>query len=216
VQQEDKMNILIIGSTGGTGKQLVLQALDRGHNVTAFARKSSKIKITHDRLKVIEGDVLEVDSLKNAILGQDAVLCALGHKRWFYPTKILSKGTKNIIVSMEENLVKRLICETSLGLGDSIGKMGLYYTLFVIPFILPFYFWDKRKQESVIQLSSLDWTIIRPGALNNRRARGTYRHGLKIGNWFYTVGISRADVAAFMLNQLEDKKYIYSTPGVSW
>ena len=210
------MNILIIGSTGGTGKQLVLQALDRGYNVTAFARKSLKIKITHDGLKVIAGDVLKVDSLKNAILGQDAVLCALGHKRWFYPTKILSKGTKNIIVSMEENSVKRLICETSLGLGDSIGKMGLYYTLFVIPFILPFYFWDKRKQESVIRSSSLDWTIIRPGALNNRKARDTYRHGSKIGNWFYTVGISRADVAAFMLNQLEDKKYIHSTPGVCW
>ena len=210
------MNILIIGSTGGTGKQLVSQALDRDHSVTAFARKASKIKITHENLKVIEGDVLDVDSLNKAIAGQDAVLCALGHKRWFYPTKILSKGTKNIIDEMEKNNVKRFICETSLGLGKSVGKMGLYYTFFVIPIILPFYFWDKRKQESVVQLSSLDWTIIRPGALNNRKPRGKYRHGLNVGNWFYTVGISRADVADFMLNQLEDKKYFHSAAGVSW
>lgn len=210
------MNILIIGSTGGTGKQLVLQALDRGYNVTAFARDTSKIKIKDDRLKVIKGNVLDVDSLKNAITGQDVVLCALGHKRWLYPTKILSEGIKNIIDSMVENRVKRLICETSLGLGNSIGKMGLYYTFFVIPFILPFYFWDKRKQEIIIQSSELDWTIIRPGALNNRQARGDYRRGLKIGNWFYTVRISRTDVADFMLNQIEEKKYIHSKPGVCW
>jgi len=160
-------------------------------------------------LKVIKGNVLDVDSLKNAITGQDVVLCALGHKRWLYPTKILSEGIKNIIDSMVENRVKRLICETSLGLGNSIGKMGLYYTFFVIPFILPFYFWDKRKQEFIIQSSELDWTIIRPGALNNRQARGDYRRGLKIGNWFYTVRISRTDVADFMLNQIEEKKPEY-------
>ncbi len=210
------MNIIIIGSTGGTGKQLVKQALERGYNVAAFARNPSKIKINHDRLKVIKGNVLNVDSLRNAIAGQDIVLCALGHKQWLYPTKILSEGTRNIIASMKENGVKRLICETSLGLGESIGKMGIYYTFFVIPFILPFYFWDKRKQEQIIQSSELDWTIIRPGALNNRRARSSYRHGFNIGNWFYTVRISRADVANFILNQIEEKKYIRSKPGVCW
>lgn len=210
------MNILIIGATGGTGKQLVSKALELGHYVTAFARNSSKTKITHDRLKVIEGNVLDIDSLKKAICGQEAVLCALGHKRWFYPTKILSKGTKNIIDTMENENIKRFICETSLGLGKSIGRMGLYYTLFVIPFILPFYFCDKRKQESVIQSSSLDWTIIRPGALNNKKARGKYRHGFNIGNWIYTVRISRADVADFMLNQLEENTYVHLTPGVCW
>lgn len=216
MQKGYQMNILIIGSTGGTGKQLILQALDRDYNVTAFARNPSKIKIEHDRLKVIKGNVLDIDSLRNAMAGQDIVLCALGHKRWLYPTKILSEGTRNIVISMKEKGVKRLICETSLGVGNSIGRMGLYYTFFVIPFILPFYFWDKRKQEQIIQSSDLDWTIIRPGALNNRRARGSYRHGFKIGNWFYTVRISRADVADFMLNQIEDKTYIRSTPGVCW
>jgi len=210
------MNILIIGSTGGTGKQLVIQALDRDHNVTAFARKPSKINIKHDRLKVIKGNVLNVDSLRNAMAEQDIVICALGHKKWLYPTKILSEGTRNIIATMREYGVKRLICETSLGLGETTGKMGIYYTFFVIPFILPFYFWDKRKQEKIIQSSELDWTIIRPGALNNRRARGSYREGFKIGNWFYTVRISRADVADFMLNQIDDNKYIHSKPGVSW
>ena len=210
------MNILIIGATGGTGKQLIAQALERGHNVTAFARNTSKIKTSHDRLKVIQGNVMDINSLQDAVIAQDVVLSALGHKRWFYPTKILSEGTKNIIKAMERHNVKRLICETSLGLGNSIGRMGIYYTFFVIPFILPFYFWDKRRQEKIIRASSLDWTIIRPGALNNRRARGKYKHGSKIGNWIYTVGISRSDVADFMLNQIEDDTYLHSSPGVCW
>jgi putative NADH-flavin reductase len=210
------MNILIIGSTGGTGIRLVAQALERGYNVTAFARKPSKIKINHDRLTVFEGDVLDADSLNEAMVNQDAVLSALGHQRWFYPNKILSKGTKNIIEAMEKNNVKRFICETSLGIGKSAGKMGLYYTFFVIPFILPFYFWDKRKQEIIIQSCSLEWTIVRPGALNNKKARGSYSEGLNIGNWIYTVRISREDVAQFMLNQIEDKKYVKLAAGICW
>jgi len=210
------VNILVIGSTGGTGRQIVVQGLDKGHLVTAFARKASKIKIKNERLKIVEGNVLDSDSLNEAIKGQDAVLCALGHKRWFYPTKILSNGTGNIINAMEKFNVKRFICETALGLGNSIFKMGLYYTLFVIPFILPFYYWDKRKQEAIIESSKLDWTIVRPGALNNRRGRGKYRHGMDIGNWFYTVRISRSDVAHFMISQLDEKGYIKSAPGICW
>ncbi len=101
------MNILIIGSTGGTGKQLVKKSLERGHYVTAFARNSSKISITHPNLKVFKGNVLDIESLQKAIFGQDVVLSALGHKRWFYPTKILSKGTSNIIEVMQKNKVKR-------------------------------------------------------------------------------------------------------------
>ena len=75
------MNILITGSTDGTGKQLVKKSLERGHFVTAFARNSSRVAITHTNLKVVEGNVLNIEFLKKAIIGQDVVLCALGHKR---------------------------------------------------------------------------------------------------------------------------------------
>jgi len=210
------MKVLIIGATGGTGKQLVEQALDRNYNVTAFVRKPSKLKISHDRLKILQGNVLDLDSLNKAVAGQDVVLCALGHKRWLHPTKILSEGTRNIITAMEKNNLKRFICETSLGIGNSFGKMGLYYTFFVIPFILQFYFWDKYRQEKIIQSSNLDWTIVRPGVLTNGSAKGKYKHGSKIGNWFYTVKISRADVASFMLDQIEEKTYLNSSPGLCW
>ncbi len=94
--------------------------------------------------------------------------------------------------------------------------MGLYYTLFVIPFITFFYFRDKERQERYIKQSSLDWIIVRPGQLTNGRKRGTYRHGLDIGSILLTVRISRADVADFMLKQLTDDSYLRKTPGVAY
>jgi putative NADH-flavin reductase len=210
------MRILVIGATGGTGREIVAQALAVGDEVTALARKPEKMRVTHDRLRVVRGDVLDYGSVEAAMRRQDAVLCALGHKRWLYPTRILSRGTDNIVHAMKAIGVRRLVCETSLGVGDSFARMGLYYTLFVIPFILPFYFWDKDRQEQVVRASTLDWVIVRPGALTNGRARGQYRHGPDVGSRLWTVRISRADVAAFMLKQVREDTYLRSTPGLSW
>jgi hypothetical protein len=117
---------------------------------------------------------------------------------------------------MEANGVPRFVCETALGIGDSAGRMGLYYTLFVIPFILPFYFWDKTRQERVIASSKIDWVIVRPGALTNGEKRGVYRHSLHVGSFLWTVRISRADVADFMLNQLATDTYLGTAPGLCW
>jgi len=94
--------------------------------------------------------------------------------------------------------------------------MGLYYTLFVIPVILPFYFWDKTRQERLIARSNLEWVIVRPGALTNGEKRGRYRHGRRVGSFLLTVRISRADVADFMLNQLASNTYVRTAPGVCW
>ena len=112
--------------------------------------------------------------------------------------------------------MKRFICITTLGINDSRFKMGLYYTLFVIPVIIFFYFWDKSKQEKLIQNSKLNWTIVRPGQLTNGKKRGKYKHGLNVGNYILTKMISRADVAHFILSQLNDKKYVHQTPGITY
>jgi nucleoside-diphosphate-sugar epimerase len=148
--------------------------------------------------------------------GQEAVLSALGHKRFFSPTRILSEGTRNILRAMETHGVPRFVCETSLGIGDSAGRMGLYYTLFTIPVILPFYYWDKTRQERLIEKSNVEWVIVRPGVLTNGEKRGRYRHGRDVGSFLWTVRISRADVADFMLNQLASDASVRSAPGVCW
>ena len=206
--------VLVVGATGGTGRQLVTQALDRGYAVTALVRDPSRLRVDHAQLTVIQGDVLDEGSVEAAMRGQEAVLSALGHKRYFYPTRILSEGTRNILRAMETHGVQRLICETSLGIGDSAGRMGMYYTLFVIPAILPFYFWDKTRQERMIAESRAEWVIVRPGVLTNGPKRGRSRHGHHVGSFLLTVRISRADVADFMLYQLVSDTYLRMATGV--
>jgi putative NADH-flavin reductase len=207
---------LIVGATGGTGRQLVAQALERGHAVTALVRNPSRLQLEHPHLKIVQGDVLDYASVEAAARGQEAVLSALGHKRFFYPTRILSEGTRNLLRAMEAHGVRRFVCETSLGIGDSAGRMGLYYTFFVIPVILPFYFWDKTRQERLIAQSAVEWVIVRPGVLTNGEKRGSYRHGRQAGSFLWTARISRADVADFMLNQLSDDAYLKTAAGVCW
>ncbi|HLE33455.1 MAG TPA: SDR family oxidoreductase [Bacteroidota bacterium] len=210
------MKVLVFGATGGTGRALVEQALEQGHTVTAFARNPRKIKIVHERLTVAEGNVLDFDAVDRAVQSHDAVLSALGHKRWFIRTTILSRGTRNIITAMEKHGVKRFICETSLGVGDSLGRLGLLYTLFIIPFITFFYFRDKARQERLIKGSSLEWVIVRPAQLTNGKKRGVYRHGAKIGSYLFTQRISRADVADFMLRQLNDDSCLRQAVGIAY
>ena len=172
--------VLIVGATGGTGRQLVAQALERGFMVTALVRDPSRLPVDHPRLRVVRGDVMDATSVEAAMQNQDVVLSALGHRRYFYPTRILSQGTSNILRAMETCHVGRMVCQTSLGIGDSVGRMGLYYTFLVIPLILPFYFWDKTRQERIIARSSVDWVLVRPAALTNGSKRGRIRQGSRV------------------------------------
>ena len=206
--------VLIVGASGGTGRQLVAQALERGLAVTALVRNPSRVTIVHPHLTVVRGNVLDAGSVAAAMSGQEAVLSALGHKRFFPPNRILSEGTRNVVQAMEANGVSRFVCETSLGIGDSAGRLGVYYTFFTIPVILPFYYRDKARQERIIAASRLEWVIVRPALLTNGARRGGYRHGRGVGSVFWTMRVSRADVADFMLNQLESDSYLRTAPGV--
>jgi uncharacterized protein YbjT (DUF2867 family) len=204
----NRLHILIIGATGGTGRQLVRQGLELGHQVTAFVRTPARLKIEHPNLRVVKGNVLDYASVESAMRGQNAVVCALGHKRWFYPNKILSDGTGNVLRAMKTCDLPRLVCESSLGIGNSVGRLGLLFTFFVIPLILPFIFWDKVRQEKLIAESGVDWVIVRPAVLTKGAARGSYRPWPNLGNFVWTNRISRADVADFMLKQLIDDTYL--------
>lgn len=208
------MNLVIFGASGGTGQALVQQALDRGHTVTAFVRNASRMRIKHRCLRLAVGNVLDYRAVEAAMVGQDAVLSALGHKRWVIKTSILSEGTMNIVAAMTKCGIRRLVCETSLGVGDSRGRLGALYTFFLIPLLLYFYFQDKELQEECIKQSSLDWVIVRPAALTNGKQSGAIREGKDVGSLFFTHSISRADVASFMLSEVKDDRYVRDTPGV--
>ena len=176
----------------------------------------ARLPIEHPNLRIVKGNVLDYASVESAMGGQSAVLCALGHKRFLYPNKIQSNGMRNILRAMKTCNVPRLICESALGIGNSVGRLGLPHTFLILPLILPFYMWDKLRQEELISASDRDWVIVRPGVLKNGEARGSYRHGPKVGNYFWPVVVTRADVADFMLKQLTDDTYVGGAPGVGY
>jgi putative NADH-flavin reductase len=207
------MNVLIIGATGRTGREIVRQALGQGHVVTAFARNPSDITLQHDHLKIVPGDVLDRGSVEAAVGGQQVVLSALG-ARTHGRTTVLSEGTKNVLRAMEQQGVRRFVCESSLGVGDSRGQLGPLFDWIVLPLWLRHVYRDKEVQERDIKQSNLDWVIVRPALLTNGLRTGIYQVGLTFNRSAIVPRISRADVADFMLKQLTDDTYVRQAPGL--
>jgi len=209
------MKLLIFGSTGGTGRQLVEQALAQGHVVTAFARNPAKLDLKHANLQVVQGDVMNFASVEEAMEGQEAVLCTLGSPASNKNT-VRADGTRNIIRAMEKVGVRRFICQTSLGYGDSRAVLPFHMKYLIVPLMLRHAYADHEVQENYIKQSQLDWIIVRPGTLTNGHHTGVYRHGFAATDKTIKLKISRADVADFMLKQLMDDTYLHQTPGVSY
>src|SRR5438128_9056748 len=118
--------ILISGANGGTGKELVTQALERGHDVTAFVRDPSKLTVTHSHLRIQQGDLEQPETIRAVIPNHQAVLSALG-ARTLGKSTLLSNGLKEIIKSMTASGVRRLLWESSLGVGETRGQLGPLY-----------------------------------------------------------------------------------------
>jgi putative NADH-flavin reductase len=203
------MKIAIFGASGRTGILTVYQALNKGHLVTAFARKPSSVTIQHKNLQVVQGDILEYDKVKQAVEGQDVIISALGVESR-KPTTILSEGTRNILRAMAECKVSRFICMSSTGiLGNDAG---ILFGKIIMPLFLKQVFIDKVRQMKIIQETNLDWVIVRPTGLTDAPKTGKYK---------ITMGppvsrrIPRADVADFMLKLMTDKQYDHQMPAIA-
>lgn len=209
------MKLLIFGSTGGTGRELVKQALEQGHTVTAYARSPEKLQdISHASLQVVRGDVLDPAAVERAVPGHDAVLSAIGAGA--ERTTLREEGTRNIVEAMEKAGVQRLVCQSSLGVGDSRANLPFFTKYIIVPVFLRHAFADHERQEAIVKRSSLAWTIVRPPHLRNGPRTRSYRHGFPPTDRRVKGKISRADVADFMLSQLTDEAYLHQTPGVSY
>jgi putative NADH-flavin reductase len=207
--QKLRMKIAVFGASGKTGILIVYQALNQGHLVTAFARQPTRVTIQHKNLRVIGGDILEVDKVKMAVEGQDAVLCAIGMDK-NKPNTQLSDGTKNMLIAMESSGVKRFICMSSAGILGNDG--GFWFGKVIMPLFLAHVFADKRRQARIIQESSADWVIVRPTRLTDAPKTNTYKVNLENPT---SKSIPRADVADFMLKLVNDKRYDGKMPALS-
>lgn len=210
------MNIIIFGSTGGTGQQLIKQALDKGYSVSAFARSPEKVVLKHEKLKVIKGDVLNLQSIEKVIKNHDAVLCSIGLSSVMDKSNLRAKGTKNIIQAMQGSGVDRFICQSALGVSESYNLLPILYKYFIVPLFMKNLYSDHELQETYIKESKLKWTIVRPAVLTNNELTRKYKVGVDLKYKTITAKISRADTADFMLKQLVDESYFCKTPYVSY
>jgi putative NADH-flavin reductase len=203
------MKIIVFGATGKTGRQVVQQALDAGHDVTAFVRDPARLQLDDPRLRVAAGQVtVGQAAVTAAVDGHDAVISALGSSqtlRGMRSPMIMSQATPVIIQAMTETGVDRLVFLSSLGVGDSYAQappvLKLIYKLFLGPVYA-----DKAAGERLLRDSSLNWTLVYPVLLTNGPHTGSYRSGESL-ELTGMPRISRADVADFMVSQLSSPAY---------
>ncbi len=194
------MKLIVFGATGNTGLEILKQAPALGHAVTAFARSTKLPGVT------ITGSVLDETAVTDAIRGHDAVLSCLGTRPWRHEN-ICSDGVRAIAKAMQTTGVKRLIALSTQGAGDSEVATLMKPLASVV---LGRAFRDKEVMERELESTQLDWIVVRPGLLTNGAGRGTWR--VSTTNELRGGKIARADVAAFMLQQLEARDYVGKRP----
>ncbi|TWU62188.1 MULTISPECIES: NAD(P)-dependent oxidoreductase [Crateriforma] len=207
------MRIAIVGATGSVGAHLVNQSLHVGHDVVAVVRDPAKIDQQHDHLHVVVADVTDDDDrLRTAVADCDAVVVALGDGM---RGRVRAVGTRNVVSAMKDTGVSRLICQSTLGAGDSFGNLNwLWKFIFRVP--LRKAMADHVEQEELVRASGLDWTIVRPAAFTDGDHTGRYRHGFDSLAKNLTLKISRADVADFIVRQISGHDYLHQAAALSY
>ena len=171
-----RMRVLICGASKGIGLETTRQALDAGHDVRALARSANAIAVSNSNLEKIRGNSLKIEDVEAAVVGVDVVIQTLGVGlgELFQPINLFSDATRIVISAMKKEGIKRLLCVTGFGAGDSRARISCLQR---VPFqiLLGRAYVDKTLQEKLIKESGLDWTIARPGVLTNGPHTGRYQ-----------------------------------------
>jgi putative NADH-flavin reductase len=208
------MKLVVFGASGGTGQEIIKQALVQGHDVTAFVRDPKKLQVKDSRLNVIEGDALKDQAaITEAIAGKDAIICALGVANSLKSNGLIAGSLAAIVPAAKELNTRRLILISAFGVGDSSMNAPLVPRL-LFRLLLGDIYRDKKAGEDIVKASDLDWTIVHPVMLTTGPKTTTYRSGQRL-SLTGIPKISRADVAHFALAQLSDKTFLRKTAVIS-
>jgi len=207
------MKVAIFGGTGKTGQHLVQHALGLGHEVVMLARTPSNFTIQHPKLTVLQGDILDAACVEATVQGVDAVISVLG-PRSNKPEFIISKGTDHILIAMKRHNVRRIIISAGAGVRDPQDKPKFIDHFFglLLNLLSKNAVEDMKQVVAKVRNSDRDWSIIRVPMLTDQPAQGTLKVGY-VGD--ITTRLSRADMAAFMLKQLDDDTYLREAPAIS-
>jgi putative NADH-flavin reductase len=199
--------VLVLGATGGTGREVVSQGLQQGHEVTAFARRPERVTTRNERLRVVVGDVTsDSEALGDAVRRQDVVISALGTGKSFKSGGLIARSVPRILEAMRRHGVRRLIFTSAFGVGSTWRDVPIVPRIFARVLLRDVYA-DKAAGEEILQGSELDWTLVYPAGLSNGPRTGRYRVGERLKLTGFPT-ISRADLADFLLRQVEDRTYV--------
>ena len=195
------MKLIIFGATGKTGQHIWRQALDQGHDVTAFARSIDKIDSGDSSVRVVQGDITDAGSVASAVAGHDAGIVALG-SNGLRDKATLTTGTRNVVDGMTRHHVGRLVVVSAAGVGESWGQITWFPRLMFRTLLRNIYA-DHEAQEAVVRASALDWTIVRAAILKDEPASGecTASNTGSVGH------VNRADLADFLVRQVNDEAW---------
>lgn len=208
------MRILLIGATGGTGLEVIRQALQRHVEVTAVLRSPDKLGDLASRVTIAPGSVFDAGVIATAGTGCDAVLSAIGSPGGFLgrgATTVYSQAAAALVSGMPRAGVGRLVFCTSAGVGPHDPGEILPYRLIAKPLFLQRSYDDMSVAEHMITASALEWTLVRPARLTDRPGGDGYRVSPRYRAQGGTA-IPRADVASFMLDQITDTTWTRATP----
>jgi putative NADH-flavin reductase len=210
-----RAKLLVLGATGGTGRLIVKEALARGFEVRALVRSPEKATGL-EGAEIFVGDAREEAVLRKALEGRDAVVSSLGTPASpFRKVTTLSTATRALVGAMKAAGVTRLLCITGMGAGDSADHGGFVFDRLIFPALLRHVYADKNRQEDIVRNSSLDWVLVRPSVLNDQAPRHESRALTDLAG-FHGGTISRADVASFVLDQVNSDTWLRRSPLVSW
>jgi len=199
--------ILVLGATGGTGRQVVEQAVAAGVDVTVVTRNPAKLSPAAQSVRTVTGDLLRNTSvLAAAVAGQDAVISTLGVGQSFTPHGLIRTTAPAIVGALQQRGVSRLIFMSAFGVGATRQDTPLLPRLFIATLLRRIYA-DKEAGEDAILNSRLDWTIVYPVGLTDGPKTGNYRVGERLSLSGFPR-ISRADVADFLLKQVDDRGFV--------
>lgn len=212
------MRIAVFGATGIAGRAIVKEALQKGHEVSVLTRDAQKVTIRHERLHVVEGNVLNRNIVHNLLEGQEAVIQTLGigGKGDGRPTTFVSEANNIIMEEMEKTNVRRLVAISVIGAGDSQNFLPWIYRKAVLPLFMKWFqaiIDDKNRMEPSIMASKLDWTIVRCTTIKECPATG--KVNATLNGKGIKFSISAADMATFMVKQLTDNRFMKQTPTIS-
>jgi putative NADH-flavin reductase len=206
------MKVLVIGAAGKTGRAVVEQALAAGHLVTAFVLNADGY-LPDTKVRVFEGDATDRLAMDSAMLGQDAVIDTIGGKVPYKTTTLEASAAATVIASMQSSGVRRLVVISVFGEGESRANTNFFERL-LLSTILRGAVANKAAMESIVDSSSVDWTIVRPPILNDDPGTGN-THVLSAETGEIAHKITRADLAGFLIAQLSSSQYLHKAVTVA-